>query len=487
MENTSTLTFNRKEAARRLGISVVTLDREIAKKKMPHFRVGRRSSLPRRCCESTSTKTPKTRKNRTWRNSPWSKTISMNVDPDKLKGQIEEGCYQPSLFDDEPVEANRTQHFVVPRFSSKRKRKRSSPTGSNKVVNLRAYRGEQIASRSQIQRHKDYYLVPSQSGEYSYAIDAKTYTCECADFQLQRQKCKHIIAIEIAFGKSRHLDTRQLCDAKYTQNWQAYNKSQTLEKSMFLGLLSELTHKINEPEQMNGRPAINLGDMVFACVFKVYSQMSSRRFSTDLKDAAVKGYINEVPHFSSLNRHMEKASLIQYFEALIEETAKPLAALETDFAIDSTGLSISNTVAWSHAKHKDAKFLQSKNWVKVHCCVGTHTNIIASVVITDKTSHDSEHFIQLLDNTRRNFEVREVSADAAYSNNRNLNFATMKNIGTFIPFKDRTSFNNRRSTASGIAYIISFSSIARSSCRAMASAIMRNRPFICLSPNSVQR
>lgn len=42
MENTNTLTFDRKEAARRLGISVVTLDREIAKNKMPHFRVGRR-------------------------------------------------------------------------------------------------------------------------------------------------------------------------------------------------------------------------------------------------------------------------------------------------------------------------------------------------------------------------------------------------------------------------------------------------------------
>lgn len=39
---TEKLTFDRREAAKRLGISVVTLDREIAKKKMPHFRVGRR-------------------------------------------------------------------------------------------------------------------------------------------------------------------------------------------------------------------------------------------------------------------------------------------------------------------------------------------------------------------------------------------------------------------------------------------------------------
>ena len=42
LEKTEKMTFDRKEAAYRLGVSVVTLDREIAKKKMPHFRVGRR-------------------------------------------------------------------------------------------------------------------------------------------------------------------------------------------------------------------------------------------------------------------------------------------------------------------------------------------------------------------------------------------------------------------------------------------------------------
>ena len=41
-KNTEKLTFDRKEAARKLGVSVVTVDRELAKKRMPHFRVGRR-------------------------------------------------------------------------------------------------------------------------------------------------------------------------------------------------------------------------------------------------------------------------------------------------------------------------------------------------------------------------------------------------------------------------------------------------------------
>lgn len=34
--------FNRKEAARRLGLSVVTIDREVARGSITHFRSGRR-------------------------------------------------------------------------------------------------------------------------------------------------------------------------------------------------------------------------------------------------------------------------------------------------------------------------------------------------------------------------------------------------------------------------------------------------------------
>ena len=41
-ENNRKMTFDRREAAFRLGVSVVTIDRELAKKRIPHFRVGRR-------------------------------------------------------------------------------------------------------------------------------------------------------------------------------------------------------------------------------------------------------------------------------------------------------------------------------------------------------------------------------------------------------------------------------------------------------------
>lgn len=40
--NAKRITFTRNEAAKRLGISVVTLDRELARRRIPHLRIGRR-------------------------------------------------------------------------------------------------------------------------------------------------------------------------------------------------------------------------------------------------------------------------------------------------------------------------------------------------------------------------------------------------------------------------------------------------------------
>lgn len=304
----------------------------------------------------------------------------------------------------------------------------------NNVINLRAYKAQNIVdnSASLIQWNQDHYLVPSDTGNHFYKVDSKTHACECPDYQWTHQKCKHVMAIEIAYGQVRKPDTWEpkSCD----RDWRSYNKSQIEEKGVFLNLLSDLTRSIDGPESTNGRPALSLGDMIFACVFKVYSQLSSRRFSTDLKDAETKGYINEAAHYSSLNRYMEKESITPYLEALIQQTSAPLAALEDNFAIDSTGLGISNSVAWSRAKYHDQKMLKVKNWVKVHVAIGVRTGIISGIEITDKTGHDATQFISLLEQTQRNFTVKEISADPAYSSRKNLSYAVMNKMEPFIPF-----------------------------------------------------
>ena len=47
-----------------------------------------------------------------------------------------------------------------------------------------------------------------------------------------------------------------------------------------------------------GRPRLPLSDMVFASVFKVYAGFSSRRFTTDLREAFVGGLVDSMPHFN---------------------------------------------------------------------------------------------------------------------------------------------------------------------------------------------
>jgi transposase len=311
--------------------------------------------------------------------------------------------------------------------------------------NVREIRGQQIAATNDKWQLKGgYHYIPSQKSGQTYKVHAEKLECNCLDFTFRKQKCKHIYAVEIRQGKVEKENVIPFLSRNhYTQNWSAYNKSQTSEKAEFLRLLSDLTRNLREPEQMNGRPALPLGVMIFACIFKVYSQMSSRRFTTDLRDIHAKGLIAECPHYNSLIRYMEKENLTPYLELIVEETSRPLASLETAFAVDSTGLSTSNTVSWHHAKHKDKKMVTRKDWVKIHCCIGTHTNVITGIEVTDGKANDHTFLIPVVEMTRRNFTVSELSADLAYSSMMHAAYTERHGITNYIPFKENANAANR--------------------------------------------
>ena len=80
-------------------------------------------------------------------------------------------------------------------------------------------------------------------------------------------------------------------------------------------------------------------DGIFCAVFKVYSMLSGRRFTSDLCDAQAKGHISSVPHFNPVLRVFEKEETTSILRELVAHSAAPLAAIESNFAIDSTGFS----------------------------------------------------------------------------------------------------------------------------------------------------
>ena len=108
-------------------------------------------------------------------------------------------------------------------------------------------------------------------------------------------------------------------------NWTAYNAAQSEEKTRFVELLADLCRTVPQPPQHGkGRPRLPLSDMVFTSVYKVYVGFSSRRFTSDLRDAFVEERINSTPHFNSVNRYLSDPQLTDVLKELITASSLPL-------------------------------------------------------------------------------------------------------------------------------------------------------------------
>jgi transposase len=221
-----------------------------------------------------------------------------------------------------------------------------------------------------------------------------------------------------------------------SQNWTTYNRAAIEEKRRFGALLADLCRGVPQPEQTMGRPRLPLSDMTFASVFKVYCGFSSRRFTTDLRDAFVEGHIDSTPHFNSVSNYLAKPELTDILKNLITTSSLPLRAVETDFAVDSSGFATSSYVRWFNKKY--GRETDNRMWVKCHLMCGVNTRIVSAVEISGWAANDTTYFVPLVERTAEHFEVREVSADKAYLSRKNLNAVESVGGMPFIPFKSNT-------------------------------------------------
>jgi hypothetical protein len=172
------------------------------------------------------------------------------------------------------------------------------------AMNARQQRGLAIADTSKITCKGSTWFVSSQSSGGNYAVRmTENPTCTCPDYELREMKCKHIFAVEIT--RKRYMDrdgsitttqtvsvTETIKKPTYKQVWPAYNAAQTNEKDKFQVLLGDLCRGIiDETPRTKGQPRLPLADAIFSAVFKVYSTVSGRRFSSDLREAEQRGHI----------------------------------------------------------------------------------------------------------------------------------------------------------------------------------------------------
>jgi transposase len=310
-------------------------------------------------------------------------------------------------------------------------------------MNPRQQKGLEIARGYRIQKSKKGFMVPSQSGQGAYLVtlNGATSTCTCPDFEIRQQQCKHIYAVEYTLTREHQPDgatvVTQTTRVTYRQDWPVYNAAQTHERGHFLELLRGLCDGIVQPPQPLGRPRNLLADVVFSLVCKVYAMRSGHRSMSDLRGEDLKRFLGKVPHYNSVFRCLKDPTLTPLLKTLIEESAMPLKAVETDFAVDSSGFATSAFAHWYDTRYERRR--RERRWVKVHLMCGVHTHAVTSVEVTPTDSADAPQFAGLVTTTARRFSVHEVSADKAYLSVDNLQVVAGVGGIAYIPFKQRTT------------------------------------------------
>ncbi|MHB1425385.1 MAG: transposase [Gemmataceae bacterium] len=317
-------------------------------------------------------------------------------------------------------------------------------------MNTREAKAIELADRGRVVRNGDKWFVFSLTSTERYDVTLEPLCCTCSDFELRHENCKHTLAARIALSrdgfdhrteqKPEHAPV-QWPKKTYKQDWVNYNLAQQNEKAEFQRLLADLCGTVSQPEPKNrekgGKPPLLLSDAVFASVFKVYCGTSGRRFTTDLREAKERGYVSQAIHHSTIADFLGDTATTQILTNLIETSALPFNAIETEFAVDSSGFSASKFDRWYSVKHLRVK--SEQRWVKAHAMTGTSTHVITSAVIDKQDSGDPPHFAPLVKKTAQQFTINQVSGDKAYTNADS--FQVTKDCGgtAYLAFKVNTS------------------------------------------------
>ncbi len=305
-------------------------------------------------------------------------------------------------------------------------------------METREQRGIAIADAGNVRQKGTLWVVPSQSGQGAYVVESSTPmpNCSCPDFETRQIKCKHLWAVEYTVRRDITAEGEIVTETlrvTYAQNWPAYNAAQTSEKEHVAVLLRDLCSAIDNPIYKRGRPALPLSDAVFAAVMKVYGTTSGRRAMSDMRDYAAKGYIDKAPHFNSILNALENPILTPILKAMVEESARPLKAIETEFAADASGFATTVYARWFD--HKYGRERSASQYVKAHVIVGVTTNVVTSVEITPGYINDYPLLPSLLKSTAARFNVEKLSADKGYSGRSNVAAIAEAGAVPLIAFK----------------------------------------------------
>jgi transposase len=316
------------------------------------------------------------------------------------------------------------------------------------LIDSREARGLALSNDRRIKRIVgNAWSVPSASGTGAYVVDVAAGACSCPDHETRRTRCKHLHAALTVLARETTRETTTNADGStavrevtrevrvtYSQDWPSYNAAQCAEKATVQALLKSLCEGIQTPPHPGRGPKpVPLSDAVYGMTMKVYTTFSGRRATTDLETCADAGHMTKAPRYNTLFDAFQRPDLTALLTTLVEESAAPLACVESQFAADSTGFGTSVFRRWYDAKYGHE--MKEHTWIKAHAMIGVKTNVITAIRVTDGNGADSPELPALVASTAKSFNVAEVSADKAYLAHRNLDAIEAVGAVPYVPFK----------------------------------------------------
>ena len=265
----------------------------------------------------------------------------------------------------------------------------------------------------------------------------------------EEEKSKILAGILESFNGDPNLTKKLVDDYKkdygvekkksYPQNWFVYYSACKNEKFMVWRIIKDAVDylEISKSIATNGRPSVNLSDIIKCLCIKAYSGLSSWRSDSELRIAQRLGIVDNIYKRSALNKYLGKPEVTLLLKKLLRTIAEPVAVIETQLTTDATGIGLAySRKRWVEVRNDHQ---QHKLFVKLHIICGAKSNVVFAANITKGTAHESPLLKALIEETVEYVEAREISADSGYLSRDNVNYSSESGMQAFIMPKKNTS------------------------------------------------
>jgi transposase len=193
---------------------------------------------------------------------------------------------------------------------------------------------------------------------------------------------------------------------RWSRNEKMYNKIQETEFLNFFNFVRFISLKVCKGKKMRN---------VIVCliVWHKFPNLSARRARGLLVLFKRIKLINvQIPCFKSLCNYRAESLLGNVLDELIEESSKPLAKIEHDFATDATGIKTKLFSTWYSLRCK--KKIRKKDHLNIHISSGVKSNTVTALNVEIKKGKDNAIMRDHVDKTNINFDINEWSGDGMY-------------------------------------------------------------------------